>query len=180
MTHLDSGALFRAHAAFVARFLARLGLDPHELDDAVQEVFLMAHRRGGFDEGPAQPTTWLAAIALRVAAGMRRSRRRRSRAVPEPRSEACGPTPFEALSAAESLDRVQRALDTLGLEHRAAFILYEIEGASCESIAAGLGVPLGTVYSRLHAARAAFQKAYARLDEAERADLAPRRREEAV
>lgn len=180
MTHLDSGALFRAHAPFVARFLARLGIEPHELDDAVQEVFLTAHRRGGFDEGEAQPTTWLAAIALRVASGMRRTRRRRARASILPGSEACGATPFEALAAAESLDRVQRALEALSLEHRAVFVLFEIEDTSCESIATGLGIPVGTVYSRLHAARRAFQKAYARLDETVRSALDPARNEETV
>jgi RNA polymerase sigma-70 factor, ECF subfamily len=162
-SHHDGGSLFRAHAGFVAGFLRRLGVEPPELDDAVQEVFLTAHRRGGFVAGAAQPTTWLAEIALRVASDMRRSRRRRdSRAAAAPIPEG-GATPFDALAAAESLERVQRALDTLSLEHRAVFVLFEIEGASCESIAAGLGIPLGTVYSRLHAARRGFQEAHARV-----------------
>lgn len=164
---IEGGALFRAHAAFVASFLARLGVERPELDDAVQEVFLIAHRRGGFVEGDAQPTTWLAEIALRVASGMRRSRRRRASALAAaPPAEAGGTTPFEVVAATESLARVQRALDTLSLEHRAVFILYELEGASCESIAAGMRVPIGTVYSRLHAARRGFQEAYARLEDA--------------
>jgi RNA polymerase sigma-70 factor (ECF subfamily) len=46
--------------------------------------------------------------------------------------------------------------------HRAVFILFELEGESCESIAAGLEVPIGTVYSRLHAARRAFREHAAR------------------
>ena len=162
-THLDGGALFRAHAAFVAGFLGRLGVEPPELDDAVQEVFLIAHRRGGFVVEGVQPTTWLAEIALRVASGMRRSRRRHAALVAAAGAEGGGATPFEALAATESLARVQRALDTLSLEHRAVFILYEIEGAPCESIAAGMRIPIGTVYSRLHAARRGFQEAYARL-----------------
>jgi RNA polymerase sigma-70 factor (ECF subfamily) len=174
VTHLDSGALFVAHAAFVARFLTRLGLEPYEVDDAVQEVFLVAHRRGGFDEGVAQPTTWLAEIGVRVAAGIRRSRVRRPRGVAQTGSETSAPSPFEAVAAAESLGRVQRALDALSLEHRAAFILYEIEGASCDSIAVAWRVPVGTVYSRLHTARSAFQEAYARLDDVERPVGAPR------
>jgi RNA polymerase sigma-70 factor (ECF subfamily) len=178
-THLEGGALFRAHAAFVASFLRRLGVEPEDLDDAVQEVFLIAHRRGGFTEGAAQPTTWLAEIALRVASRMRRSRRRRASAVAAtPAIEAGGTTPFEVLAAAESLARVQRALDTLRLEHRAVFILYEIEGASCESIAAGMRIPIGTVYSRLHTARRAFQEAYARLDDARPAVIHPGARRE--
>jgi RNA polymerase sigma-70 factor, ECF subfamily len=169
---MDGGALFRAHAAFVAGFLTRLGVEPHERDDAVQEVFLVAHRRGGFEEGTAQPTTWLAAIALRVAAGLRRSRRRRAAQVAALPVEGEGATPFEALAAAESLSRVQRALDALSLEHRAVFVLFEIEGASCDSIAAGLSIPIGTVYSRLHAARRGFQAAYGRLEEEAPATMA--------
>jgi RNA polymerase sigma-70 factor, ECF subfamily len=182
VTHLDGGALFRAHAAFVAGFLTRLGVEPAERDDAVQEVFLVAHRRGGFDEGDAQPTTWLAAIALRVASDLRRTRRRRAArdAAGSETAGQRGATPFEALAAAESLARVQRALDTLSLEHRAVFVLYEIEGASCESIAAGLGVPVGTVYSRLHAARRGFQQAHAGLDDEASQAIAARPRTEAM
>lgn len=180
-THLDGGALFRAHAAFVASFLGRLGVEPPELDDAVQEVFLIAHRRGGFTEGAAQPTTWLAEIALRIASGMRRSRRRRADALAAAgASEDAGATPFEAVVAAESLARVQRALDTLSLEHRAVFILFEIEGESCESIAAGMRIPIGTVYSRLYAARRGFQQAYARAESAGAAVVAPSVRRESA
>jgi RNA polymerase sigma-70 factor, ECF subfamily len=178
-THLDGGSLFRAHAGFVAGFLRRLGVEPPELDDAVQEVFLIAHRRGGFVAGDAQPTTWLAEIALRVASGIRRSRRRRAgMAAAAPAAEGTVPTPFEALAASESLARVQQALDTLSLEHRAVFVLFEIEGASCESIAAGMRIPVGTVYSRLHAARRGFQDAHARF--AEDPTVGPRARKEAV
>ena len=45
---------------------------------------------------------------------------------------------------------MQRALDTVDVERRALFVLFEIEGESCDDIAAGLGIPVGTVYSRLH------------------------------
>jgi RNA polymerase sigma-70 factor (ECF subfamily) len=168
-THLDGGALFRAHGRFVASFLVQLGVERPDLDDAMQEVFLTAHRRGGFSEGPAQPTTWLAEIALRVASTMRRTRRRRRVGLiaASTREPAMTSTPFEAAAAAEALVRVQRALDTLSLEHRAVFVLFELEGASCESIAAGMRIPIGTVYSRLHTSRTGFQEAYARLDPAD-------------
>ncbi len=164
--HLDAGTLFRAHARFVATFLARLGVTPADLDDAVQEVFIVALRRGGFVEGPAEARTWLAAIALRTASDARRRVRRREAALASivDVSEESTVTPFESASASELLARVQRALDTLRLEHRAVFLLYEIEGASCESIAAGMGVPVGTVYSRLHAARRGFKDAHDRIE----------------
>jgi RNA polymerase sigma-70 factor (ECF subfamily) len=164
VSHLDTSSLFRAHAPFVASFLSRLGVERVDLDDAVQEVFLVVHRKGGYHEGPAQPPTWLAEIALRVASQLRRTRRRRAWETDRESDERQDSrTPFEALDAAQSLERIQRAIDTLSLEQGAVFILYEIEGESCESIATGLAIPIGTVYSRLHAARRGFLRVYERL-----------------
>jgi RNA polymerase sigma-70 factor (ECF subfamily) len=60
----------------------------------------------------------------------------------------------------EALKRVQTALDTLDVDHRAAFLLYELESESCQTIAELLEVPVGTVYSRLHKARKMFLEAY--------------------
>jgi RNA polymerase sigma-70 factor (ECF subfamily) len=65
------------------------------------------------------------------------------------------------LETRNALAMVQAALDQLPLELRAAFVLYEIESESCESIAATWQVPVGTVYSRLHNARKRFLQAYA-------------------
>ncbi|MFT3775715.1 MAG: RNA polymerase sigma factor [Minicystis sp.] len=158
----DAAALFRAHTRFVATFLARLGARGAEIDDLVQEVFLVAHRRGGHRVGAARPTTWLAEIALRVVSTARRARRRKP-AEADDEAVALVPAaddPFEAAASSEALRRVERTLDTLDLDHRAVFVLFELEGESCEAIAAGLGIPVGTVYSRLHNARRRFQKAY--------------------
>ena len=163
---LGAEALFRRHAGFVAGFLARLGLHALEIEDAVQEVFLVAHRRGGYVEGPARPTTWLAEIALRVAQARRRAARRRREG---PGDVDAGETavapggPFEAVEHAEACARVERALDALDLEHRAVFVLFELDGEPCDAIAASLQVPVGTVYSRLHTARRRFREAYERL-----------------
>lgn len=163
---LNAGDLYRAHAPFVARFLARLGVPPQDLDDLVQEVFLVAHRRGGFVPGVAGPTTWLAEISLRLASQRRRTHRRRPEDA-DPVALESAPSregsPAESLQSMERLARVHQALDSLDLEHRAVFVLFEIEGLDCASIAAGLGVPLGTVHSRLHTARRRFGAAHARL-----------------
>ncbi|APR86434.1 RNA polymerase sigma factor RpoE [Minicystis rosea] len=159
---MDAAALYRAHAGFVATFLARLGAPRAELDDLLQEVFLVAHRRGGHHPGPARPTTWLAQIALRVLSNARRTRRRKPTEGDDEAIAlvAAADDPFEAAASSEALRRVEHALSTLDLDHRAVFVLFELEGESCESIAAGLGIPVGTVYSRLHHARRRFQKAY--------------------
>lgn len=168
---LDAASLFRAHAGFVATFLARLGAPQRDLDDLVQEVFLVAHRRGGFTPGAARPTTWLAEIALRVASVARRTRARKPLDGDDD-ALALVPAdgdPFERASSLEALRRVARALEAMDLDHRAVFVLYELEGESCEEIALGLGVPVGTVHSRLFHARKKFQRAWAK---AERAPVA--------
>jgi RNA polymerase sigma-70 factor (ECF subfamily) len=167
---IDAAALFRDHASFVASFLLRLGFGREDARDLTQEVFLVAHRRGGYVPGPARPTTWLAEIALRLASRKRRGWRRR----PESRADALlteapstSPSPADAAETTEDLARVQRALDSMALDRRAVFILFELEGESCDAIAAGLGIPLRTVYSRLHTARREFSEVYRRLLAAE-------------
>lgn len=161
---LDAAGLFRLHAPFVAGFLVRLGVGRDELDDWVQEVFLVAHRRGGYVAGPAKPTTWLAAIALRIAMKARDDRARRPRALHDDVAVENIPSnlnPFDAFAAQQ---RLQWLLDRLEPELRAVFILFEIEGAGCDDIAAALRVPVGTVYSRLHTARKEWHSGCERLE----------------
>lgn len=167
---LDAGTLFRRHAAFVANFLARLGVPRDALDDAVQDVFTVAHRRGGFRPGAAKPTTWLADIAVHLVSNRRRSQRRAVAGgrvqLPDDKVDRFGdgaPSQERNLEHRRSLERVQEALETLDAERRAVFVLYEMHGETCEDIAGGLGIPVGTVYSRLHHARRKFKKAHQRL-----------------
>ncbi len=164
--HLDAEALYRAHADFVARFLLRLGAHGQDVPDLIQEVFLVAHRRGGFTRDRAKPTTWLAEISFRVFSDRRKkSRRKLEDADTESVTMAPSNTssPSERTEKRQALARVQSALDGLTPEKRAVFILYELEGESCDSIAQGLGIPVGTVYSRLHSARRDFARAHDRL-----------------
>ncbi|MBI5534175.1 MAG: RNA polymerase sigma factor [Deltaproteobacteria bacterium] len=161
----DAEALFREHGRYVAGFLSRLGVRGPDVDDLVQEVFLVVHRQGGHVAGPARPTTWLAEIALRVAMAARRKGRRTSLLSDPERAEGVPEhmTPHDELVHARAVRSVQAALDGLDLERRAIFVLYEMEGESCDAIAATFGIPVGTVYSRLHTARDEFLHAYARL-----------------
>src|SRR5262245_42304924 len=162
----NAASLFRAHAAFVASFLFRLGLEPAEIDDAVQEVFLIAHRQGGYQPGPAQPRTWLAAIAIRVAmkAKTRHRRVRRDRKLLHDLIDILRPSEDVPFEDVEARQMVQRILDQMDPERRAVLLLFELEGEPCDSIAAALGVEVGTVYSRLHRARQEFQRACGRLE----------------
>jgi len=151
-----------AHADFVWRSLARLGVRDEDLPDMLQEVFLVVHRRLDTYDGTSKLTSWLFGICLRIAAAdRRRAHRKRERAfanVPEPAvGSASGPE--RALQARQELEAL---LDALPLERRAIFVMFEIDGLSCQQIAEALDVPVGTVHSRLHAARRAFEKALVR------------------
>lgn len=159
--------LFRAHAPFVARMLERMGVRREDLDDAVQEVFLVAHRNGGYLPGAAKPTTYLARIAFRTALAERRRRgRRRARHCEQPPEElaALDCDPGRALEVREALSQVDHALETLSPTLRATLWLADGEGESCVSIAAASEVPVGTVYWRLDRARKQFREALRRLD----------------
>lgn len=164
---IDASTLFRSHAAFVARFLVRLGAPAAEIEDLVQEVFMVAHRRGGFVAGPARPTTWLAEIAVRVRSTARRAERRRKEEPDEAEVASVATTrdPSKDAEVAQNLRHVQEALGMLDPDKRAIFVLFELEDEPCDAIAAALGVPIGTVYSRLHAARREFMGAYRRIAE---------------
>jgi RNA polymerase sigma-70 factor (ECF subfamily) len=163
-THLDSAELFRRHAPFVAKFILRMGVPRADLDDLMQEVFLIAHRSGGYSPGPAKPTTYLASIAFKLVHTERRKRRVRSFVeTNEERVSAARGTsdPERAAVERERLVQLQCALDTLDEDKRAVFILVELQGESVPSIAPALGIPLDTAYSRLRAARKLFRQAVA-------------------
>ena len=172
--HLTTEELFRQYSDFVARFLARLGVPSGQLEDAVQEVFLVVHRNGGYRPGIAKPTSYLGNIAVRAAAQHRRRQgaalARHSEAVVE-RMPGGTEDPAHALQVQQDLQRLQLALERLPEDLRTVLLLVEMEGESCVSVAAGLGCPVGTVYWRLHQARRKLQSGLARID-------APRRRAE--
>jgi RNA polymerase sigma-70 factor (ECF subfamily) len=160
---IGADELFRAHAAFVASLVHRLGVPRSDVPDLVQEVFLLTHEKGGFEpRGVAKPRTWVAAIAVRKAAAYRRKRREQPDTDAAERRHAEG-SPADAAEAREALARVQRCLDALDFEHRATFVLYELEGQSCAEIAEALDIPVGTVYSRLHHARRRLVELHAAL-----------------
>jgi RNA polymerase sigma-70 factor (ECF subfamily) len=153
--------LYDAHFAFVWRTLRRLGVPESDVADAAQEVFLVVHRRLGEFEGRARITTWLFRICFRVTRDRaRRAHLRRELREPE-LIDACldASAPADhALQRREDLCLLEAGLDALDLEQRAVFTLFELEEMTGEAISEALGIPLGTVYSRLRLARTAFRK----------------------
>jgi RNA polymerase sigma-70 factor (ECF subfamily) len=160
--HLGVEELFRLYAGFVARFLRHLGVTSAELEDVVQDVFLVAHARGGYTAGPATPRSYLGSIALRAASSHRRRQRTERSRRQEAELDACESRevgPAAALETSESMDRVRGLLVQLDAAQRATLLLVDVEGESCVAVAASMQVPLGTVYWRLHKARALFRRA---------------------
>jgi RNA polymerase sigma-70 factor (ECF subfamily) len=164
---LDLSTIHAEHADFVWLTLQRMGVRDADVEDLLQEVFVVVHRRLHTFDDSARMTTWLFGICLRVAAGYRRRAHFRMERVtgevPEQATADEGSPESEA-AAGEARARLGAVLDGMELEERALFVMFEIDEVSCEKIAEMLGVPVGTVYSRLHAARKSFQKALARFE----------------
>jgi RNA polymerase sigma-70 factor (ECF subfamily) len=163
-TPLDAHAVHAAHAGFLWATLQRLGGHPSDLDDLYQEVLLVVHRRRQ-DYDPASPLRpWLFGICLRVVAAWRRRAHRRYETLTDtaPEQPARTPSPEDEAERTRARAVLHAVLDTLDLERRAIFVMYELDELPCEEIAAIVGVPVGTVHSRLFAARKDFQRAAAR------------------
>jgi RNA polymerase sigma-70 factor, ECF subfamily len=158
---------YAEHADFVWRSLRRLGVREADVADAAQEVFLVAHRRFCEAETRAKPTTWLFQTCLHVAQNRRRlAHVRREVSDGDALSQMAddGPASAEdALEHREGLALLEGALERMGLEQRAVFVLFELEGMDGKEIAETLNLPLGTVYSRLRLGREAFFRACRRL-----------------
>jgi RNA polymerase sigma-70 factor (ECF subfamily) len=173
---LDVRAIHDAHADFVWRSLQRLGVRASDLEDVFQEVFVVVHRRLGSFDGSSSMTTWLYGICFRVAAGHRRRawvrREQPSDEVPEPDDARASTPADEAIEAREARATLDRVLDQMDLERRAVFVMAEIDELPHDEIAAVIGVPVGTVWSRLSAARKEFQAILAR-ERAARASRGP-------
>jgi len=158
-------SLVRLHEGMVFSLSARLLGDAEEARDVAQEVFLQVYRQLGRFEGRSRLKTWIYRIAVNQCHNRRRfwHRRRRDReealdAVPAEAAGARGrSSPYEEARRRERARRVQAALLQLSFEHRVVLVLREVEGLTCEEVAGALGVPAGTVKSRLSRAREAMR-----------------------
>jgi RNA polymerase sigma-70 factor (ECF subfamily) len=151
--------LVENHFDFVWRVLRRLGAEPADADDAVQEVFMIATRRLD-DIAPGAERTFLYGTARRVASNMRRTLRRRPEIhaeLDEVETTDVGPDARAELSRAGEL--LRRLLEHLSPELRRVLVLAEIEQLEVAEIARLEQLKLGTAASRLRRARQAFQQA---------------------
>lgn len=168
------------HHAFVWRSLVRLGVPRADAEDAVQQVFLVVSRRLA-DLVPGSERAFLYGVALRTASRARRASSRRREVdedtSPEPIDE--GAQPDQLLDRARARALLDTILTDMPLELRSVFTLFELEQLSTSEISEILGVPCGTVASRLRRAREAFALHRQRIEArfAHRAENAARRRQ---
>lgn len=147
------------HLGEIARYLGRLGIPPAEVDDAAQEVFLVAASKlAGVPTGSDR--SFLYAIASRVAQNARRANLRRTRAYERYTDFADDPAPTqeELSDGLRARALFDAALRDMTPDLRAVFLLCEVEGLPVPEIARRLSVPVGTAASRLRRAREAFSE----------------------
>jgi RNA polymerase sigma-70 factor (ECF subfamily) len=158
---LDVAAVFDAHGDLMFRHLQRLGVREADVSDALQDALLVIHRRlGDYDTSrPIEP--WLYGICVKIAASYRRRahvRRERPTELVAEQADEHGVDPEAHLASREARARLDALLDRLDPERRAVLVMFELEEMPCDRIASLLGVPVGTVYSRLHAARRELER----------------------
>ena len=160
---------------FVWRSARRLGVIESAVDDVVQDTFVVVHRRLADFEQRSTLKTWVFAILMRVVADHRRTLRRKGGLATLPDDEVLGDPgtgPVEALEHRQAARLLHALLDELDDEKRTVFVLAELEELGAPEIAELLAIPVNTVYSRLRAAREAFEKALGRHRAGERARAA--------
>ena len=148
--------------------LARLGVRDADLEDLMQEVFIVVHRRLDTFKGDGAFRSWLYSICRRTVSNYRRRAHYQHERTTAPISEleiaSEQDDPEEAAVANEAKRRLDLVLDQLSDDKRVVFVMFEIELKSSAEIARTLGIPVGTVHSRIHAARHDVERAAARLN----------------
>jgi RNA polymerase sigma-70 factor (ECF subfamily) len=151
------GELYDRHHEPVRRFLARATSDAADVDDLVHTTFLEAARNANQYDGRPSCRPWLMGIAARLLRHKRQVLGRFLSVLSSVRnSRASAVDPGPALQA--RID-VERALVGLSEAKRITFLMAEVEGLSCAEIATALGIPIGTVWTRLHAANRELRRA---------------------
>jgi RNA polymerase sigma-70 factor (ECF subfamily) len=148
---------------FVWRNAANRGVPSAALDDVVQEVFIVVHRKLSEFEGRSTLRTWIAGIVRRVVADYVRKRGNQPAGDETlEREPPAGLEPAELLERKAAVDLLDALLAKMSEEQREVFVLHEVERMSGGEIAELTGANENTVWTRLRAARRVFQEGVAR------------------
>jgi RNA polymerase sigma-70 factor, ECF subfamily len=158
--------LYDAHADFVWRNARRLGARPESLDDIVQDVFMVVHRKLHELNSRESLRAWLFSILVRTIQNHKRSLRRKDPHVRsgesalDPAYVADAPhlSPHAMAERSDAVRLVLQALQDLDADKREVFILSELEEMSVPEISEALSVNAHTIQSRVRAARKQFEQ----------------------
>jgi RNA polymerase sigma-70 factor (ECF subfamily) len=161
-TVLDIRSIYVEHGPFIGRTIQRLVGDGAHVDDLLQETFIVAFRKRAAFDGRAAVRTWLYGIASNLCMRHRRGAQRfaffRGRLANET-THGADEVPDRRLERQQDIAMVHEVLGRLPFKQRELFVLYELEGLEGPAIAELLGIPLGTVWTRLREARIGFAAA---------------------
>jgi RNA polymerase sigma-70 factor (ECF subfamily) len=145
------GELYDRYHAPLRSFISRATSDAHDVDDLVHATFLETAKCASRYDGRTSCRPWLIGIAAQL---LRRRRHTLARFVTVLGAlRASAPTASDPRAALQARPDLERALARLSEAKRVTILMAEVEGLSCEEIARALGIPIGTVWTRLHAAR---------------------------
>jgi RNA polymerase sigma-70 factor (ECF subfamily) len=160
-------SLFDRELSYVWSSLGRLGIPEADREDLANEVFFRIYQRMD-DYDPARPARpWIFAFAVRVASEHRRRARNRYEALGGG-DDAADAAVAPARPNDDAAGLITAALEGLDLDKRAVLVLHDVDGSTVPEIARSLGIPEGTAYSRLRAAREHLTAAVRRLQRRER------------
>jgi RNA polymerase sigma-70 factor (ECF subfamily) len=146
--------IFRELRAQVFALCLHLTGGRAEAEDALQECFLAVHQAIGSFRGEARLATWVYRIAVRSALSVKARHRANHASLDEAASTPSpGDDPEAQAATRQDVGRFLDALARLPEEHRVVLSLFAVEGLDHAQIAEIVGVPPGTVWSRLHHAR---------------------------
>ena len=159
-------AVYRQYFDFVWSSVRRLGVGSAALDDVVQEIFIVIHARLHTLERPDALRSWIYSVVRRIVSAYHRSQRVKEISgvalAAEPDVRPRPETPFDRAEQNDQIKLLFSVLSELEEPKRDILLMAELDELTAPQISEILGVPLNTVYSRLRAARIAFEEALAR------------------
>jgi RNA polymerase sigma-70 factor (ECF subfamily) len=159
--------VYQKYFDFVWASTRRLGVSLASTDDVVQEIFMVIHSKLQTLRQPESLRSWIYGIVRRTVSGHHRSQRTKAQsgaalAIETEIFYPVGPTPQDLSEQSDKVKLLFSLLEGIEERKREVFILAELEEMSVPEIAEALEIPLNTAYSRLRAARIAFEERLAR------------------
>lgn len=161
--------IYQTYFNFVWASARRLGVGASEIDDVVQEIFIVIHGRLSTLENPESLRSWIYGIVRRTVSTFHRAKRAKVVAnthlnLGEELTVSLAPSPQELAEQSDQVRLLWSLLEGLDPAKREVFVLAELDEMTVPEIASALEIPLNTAYSRLRVARQELEAALSRLN----------------